>query len=341
MDWVLNITIMKILLRALLVILLGTSSTSFTATAVGKDATGASPEVALQRLLRDASLAVLKEGNARFVAGKSQHPNLDADRRTATAINGQEPVATILTCSDSRAPSELIFDRGIGDLFIVRVAGNVAGESELATVEYGVEHLGTPVLLVMGHTKCGAVTAVVKGAELHGHLRSLVEHIQPAAEKAKQTPGSLEATVAAAIEANVWQTIENILTKSPAIRERAKAGKVHIIGAVYELETGRVNFLGSHSGQAELLSGGFTESIGRGPAVTAHEVEEPVSKPAPAKVIKTPPATTVSAYGERSATSELAPFPTRPTTEALERNQSGRVNSFNGSKKPVKLSSDH
>src|SRR5688572_3946938 len=116
------------------------------------------------RLLRDASLMLLKEGNARYASGKSQHPHLDAERRSSTVSQGQEPFATILACSDSRDPVELIFDRGVGDLFVVRVAGNVAGISELASVEYGVGHLNTPLLIVMGHTKCGAVTAVVKGA---------------------------------------------------------------------------------------------------------------------------------------------------------------------------------
>ena len=131
------------------------------------------------RLLRDASLMLLREGNARFAMGTPQHPHQDAERRAATAAQGQEPFATILACSDSRDPVELIFDRGVGDLFVVRVAGNVAGESELATVEYGVGHLNTPLLIVMGHTKCGAVTAVVKEAELHGHLLTLAKKIKP------------------------------------------------------------------------------------------------------------------------------------------------------------------
>src|SRR5262245_9624613 len=137
------------------------------------------------RLLRDASLMLLKEGNARFAAGKQLHPNQDAERRASTVAQGQEPFATILACSDSRDPVELVFDRGIGDLFVVRVAGNVAGVRELATVEYGVGHLHTPLLIVMGHSKCGAVTAVVQGAELHGHLQSLAEKIKPAANKVK------------------------------------------------------------------------------------------------------------------------------------------------------------
>src|SRR5262245_36848791 len=124
------------------------------------------------RLLRDASLTLLKEGNSRFATGKSQHPHHDAERRSSTVAQGQEPFATVLGCSDSREPVELIFDRGVGDLFVVRVAGNVAGTSELASMEYGVGHLNTPLLIVMGHTKCGGVAAAVKAAALNGNLRA-------------------------------------------------------------------------------------------------------------------------------------------------------------------------
>src|SRR5580765_7065174 len=102
------------------------------------------------RLLQQAALMLLREGNARYLSGKAQHPNLDSERRSSTVAQGQEPFATILACSDSRDPVELIFDRGVGDLFVVRVAGNIAGISELATVEYGVNHLNTPLVVVMG-----------------------------------------------------------------------------------------------------------------------------------------------------------------------------------------------
>jgi len=100
--------------------------------------------------MREAVIALLREGNTRFAAGHPEHPNLDAERRKNTAAEGQEPFATVLTCSDSRVPAELIFDRGVGDLFVIRVAGNIAGPSELASVEYGVGHLQTPLLVVLG-----------------------------------------------------------------------------------------------------------------------------------------------------------------------------------------------
>jgi carbonic anhydrase len=205
------------------------------------------------RLLRDASLMILKEGNARYVSGKSQHPHLDAERRRSTAAQGQEPFATILACSDSRDPVELVFDRGVGDLFVVRVAGNVAGISELASVEYGVGHLNTPLLIVMGHTRCGTVTAVVKGAELHGHLHALAEKIKPVATKAKSETTDLEDAVPRAIQANVWQTVEGILKHSRTVREKVADGSAHLMGALYDLETGKVSWLGSHPAQDSLI----------------------------------------------------------------------------------------
>src|SRR5262245_20646613 len=169
------------------------------------------------RLLRDASLTLLKEGNSRFATGKSQHPHHDAERRSSTVAQGQEPFATVLGCSDSREPVELIFDRGVGDLFVVRVAGNIVGTSELASLEYGIGHLHPPVLVVMGHTRCGAVTAAVKGEPLHGHVQRLVDKIKPAADKAKVESLDIEEAVPKAIRGNIWQSIEDILKQSDLV----------------------------------------------------------------------------------------------------------------------------
>ena len=205
------------------------------------------------KMLRDASLMLLKEGNDRYVAGKSQHPNLDSERRSSTAA-GQEPFASVLACSDSRGPVELIFDRGVGDLFVVRVAGNIAGDSELASLEYGVEHLNTPVLVVLGHSQCGAVTAVAKGAELHEHLHTIAEKIQPAAEKARAESTDPNDLVPRAIQANVWNTMERVLRESSVIRERVETGSAHVIGAVYDLESGRVSWLGGHPAQDAIVA---------------------------------------------------------------------------------------
>ncbi len=208
----------------------------------------------LIKLLQSSTVSLLKEGNARFATGKPQFPNNEPARRAELAANGQEPLATILACSDSRDPVELLFDRGVGDLFVVRVAGNVAGVSETATIEYGVTHLGTPVLVVLGHTKCGAVTAVVKGAELHGHLVALAKLIEPAARKAKADAAPNEDAVPVAIQLNVWQQIDSLMTRSDLVRAHAAAGKVDILGAVYDIASGKVVWLGRHPEMERLLT---------------------------------------------------------------------------------------
>lgn len=246
----------------------------------------------LTRMLQSSTLALLKEGNARFVVGKPIHPNQEIERRGELATAGQEPLATVLACSDSRDPVELIFDRGVGDLFVIRVAGNVAGVSELASIEYGVTHLGTPLLVVMGHSKCGAVTAVVKGAELHGHLPALATLISPAVEKAKAEFGPSEAAVPAAIQHNVWQQIENLLNRSLLIREAAAANKVLVVGAVYDIASGKIAWLGQHPEMPQLVAIPAPEEVvpAPAPAATASKPEPSPAKPASAKAAAAAPA---------------------------------------------------
>lgn len=239
----------------------------------------ANPEK-LTRMLQQSTLTLLKEGNIRYAEGKSFHPNIEAARRAELAAAGQEPMATILACSDSRDPVELIFDRGVGDVFVVRVAGNVAGLSELATMEYGITHLGTPVLVVMGHSRCGAVTAAVKGAELQGHLPSLISLIKPAADRAR-TSAAEEDLLPRAIELNVWQQVENIFARSALIREYAAAGKVTIVGAVYDIASGKVQWLGQHPEIDRLLAEAKAQNISAETAREANHAAEPPPAPAP------------------------------------------------------------
>ena len=132
------------------------------------------------------AIARLKAGNARFAEEKSSHAGADAARRSETA-RSQQPFVTILGCDDSRVPLETVFDQGIGDIFAVRVAGNVCDVDEMGSIEYGVSHLGTRLLVVLGHTDCGAVTAAVTGAELHGNIRRVVDKIEPAVAAAQAT----------------------------------------------------------------------------------------------------------------------------------------------------------
>jgi carbonic anhydrase len=218
---------------------------------LGADGAGAAEQDKLRRLYRDASLQLLKEGNQRFVAGKSQHPSVEEPRRIGIARDGQEPFVTVLSCSDSRVPPELLFDRGLGELFVIRIAGNVADIDEIATAEYGVGHLHTPLVIVLGHSKCGAVTAVATGAELHGMLPGLVDNIQPAVKRAKAaTSGEL---VANSIRENVWQSVEDLVTKSEAIHKACRQGAVRVLGAIYDLESGKVDWLGEHPEMATFL----------------------------------------------------------------------------------------
>lgn len=195
----------------------------------------------------DEALKMLKEGNERFVAGKSIRPNSDVARLQETA-KGQRPFVTINSCSDSRVPPELLFDRGFGDLFIVRNAGNVSSTDEIGTIEYGVEHLGTRLVVVMGHTKCGAVTAVAKGEHVGGSIPKLVAPMVPAVTRVKAAHAghSADEWINKAIVENVWEQVANILKKSPIVREMVLDGKVKIVGALYNVETGKVEFLGEH-----------------------------------------------------------------------------------------------
>ena len=172
-------------------------------------------------LSADEALKMLKDGNTRYLEGKPRHPRQDAARRALTAGQGQHPFAAVLSCSDSRVPVELIFDQGIGDLFVVRVAGNVAATDEIGTMEY-VDYLGIPVLVVLGHSQCGAVTAAVEGTKLPGSMGVLVAPIRPAVAKAREeNPGAAgEALLNAAIKANVFQAMEDLLQKSPLIKAR-------------------------------------------------------------------------------------------------------------------------
>jgi carbonic anhydrase len=213
------------------------------------------PEKENGSMTAEASLKVLKEGNLRFSSGKALHPRSNASRRIQTDEKGQKPIATILSCSDSRVPVETIFDQGIGDVFVIRVAGNVVGADETGTVEYGVEHLGTPLLIVLGHTKCGAVTAAVNNSETHGNVTALVKKISPAVDKAKLVEPYVhnKDLVDITVEANVWLSIESLLKDSYILRELVKEGRVKVVGAKYDLKTGRVEWMGEHKLMEQLL----------------------------------------------------------------------------------------
>jgi len=213
------------------------------------------PEPAAPPADAESALKLLREGNARWVSARPQNPNSDPSRRELLASEGQHPFVTILTCADSRLPVERIFDRGVGEVFVVRVAGNVAGECEVATVEYGVEHLHTPLLIVMGHSKCGAVAAAASDAEVHGAVARLVGEIAPAVERARRHHPELspDQLVPYAVKENVWQSVFDLLSASTVIREHVKSGALRIEGAVCDIATGEVEWLGEHPWQSQLI----------------------------------------------------------------------------------------
>ncbi len=187
-----------------------------------------------------AALFQLMVGNLRFAAGAPKHPNQDLQRRQEISAK-QSPMAAILCCSDSRVPPEIIFDQGLGDLFIVRVAGNAAAFSDvIASLEYAVEHLHTPLVLVLGHQKCGAVTAALEDAELEGSLGKLIAALKPAVELSQHQPGD---RLDNAIRANIQLSLKNILKYSPIISKAAQHGEVELSGAYYSLDSGRVEFI--------------------------------------------------------------------------------------------------
>lgn len=188
--------------------------------------------------IKDA-LQKLADGNKRFTGSKLIHPNQTGERR-AEVSKGQKPFAVIVGCSDSRIPPEIIFDQGLGDLFVIRVAGNIADEIALGSIEYAVEHLGTQLVMVLGHGKCGAVTATAQGGEAHGHIGSIVKTIAPAVEKVRGKPGDLADN---AIRANVGLVVDTIMTSKPILAKLAGEGKIKVVGAYYNIESGSVEML--------------------------------------------------------------------------------------------------
>ena len=196
----------------------------------------------------DRALTELKAGNGRHATKRYEHPHQTAARQHELA-SGQHPHAAILSCADSRVAPEIIFDQGLGDLFDIRVAGNVAADAELASIEYAAEHLHVPVVVVMGHQKCGAVTAAVEGGEAHGHLPALLEPIRPAVEKARGSTGDL---VENAVRINVENVVNQLRDSEPVLKALVASRQLRVVGAVYSLDTGKVDWLSVPSGSARL-----------------------------------------------------------------------------------------
>lgn len=187
----------------------------------------------------DSAIKRLKAGNLRFTSGKSLRPHQDI-KRVHEVAQSQKPFAVIVGCSDSRVPSEIIFDQGLGDLFIVRTAGQVSTYASWGSIEFANQLLDARLIVVLGHTKCGAVSAACKLPEVQGHIITLVNAIKPAAELAKQLPGD---TIDNAVKINVAMQVKQLESLEPVLTKAIKKGTLRIVGAVYNLNSGAVEFL--------------------------------------------------------------------------------------------------
>jgi carbonic anhydrase len=197
----------------------------------------------------DAALQRLRDGNARFIAGEQDATACDHRARRAQTAREQRPVAAVLACSDSRVPVEIIFDQGIGDLFVVRIAGNVVSVSQAASIEFAASHLGARLVVVLGHTDCGAVKAVIDGAEnlrdeSSASLDFFIDRIRPSVERviADCTEKSPEKIVEKVVRENIRNSVAALQNDSATIRSLVENGGLRVVGAEYSLRTGNVDF---------------------------------------------------------------------------------------------------
>jgi carbonic anhydrase len=229
--------------------LIGVGGAGLTATAAASSLLGdaqqtvaAQPAAAQEKpqsVSPDAALKRLLEGNKRFIGGKRQSPNQSRLRLQETAV-AQYPFASILGCADSRVPAEIVFDQGLGDLFVVRLAGNVVSPTAIGSLEFATAVLGSQLIIVLGHERCGAVQAAIKGELLPGRVGTFVEDIKPAVTRVKNKPGD---AVHNAVLANVRYQVELLQGTSSMLIPLIQEGKLKIVGGLYDLDTGEVTIL--------------------------------------------------------------------------------------------------
>lgn len=186
------------------------------------------------------AMQLLVDGNQRFIANNILKKDLSSQKREELS-KGQKPFAVILTCSDSRVPPELIFDQGLGNIFVIRTAGNIVDQISLGSIEYGVEHLNAPLLIVMGHEHCGAVKATVDGGEAPGCINALINKIKPSVEKVRAAGACGNTLYEQSEDENIYATIADI-KKSHIVEHLVAGRKLKVIGAKYKLDTGEVVF---------------------------------------------------------------------------------------------------
>jgi len=200
----------------------------------------------VNRLMKE-SLIKLKEGNLRFAQGHSIHDMDSISSQRISAVEKQKPFAVILGCSDSRVPAELVFDQGLGDLFVIRVAGNVVAPSQIGSVEFAVTMFDTPLVVVLGHSNCGAIVATIDAMKNPSeptsiNLNSIVKRVKPAIEPLLLNSSLMQVKVADAVKANVIKSVAQLSSASEIIESRVANGQLNIIGACYNLKTGEVEF---------------------------------------------------------------------------------------------------
>lgn len=215
------------------------SAAGFASFAADQPSQGTSAQTALQWI---------KYGNERHAAGKYVHWHQNMQRRAEVAV-AQRPHTVVVSCSDSQAPPEILFDQGLGDLYVVRVAGNVVGERELASIEYAVEQLGVQLVVVLGHQRCGVVSAAVKGGTTPGRLGSITSALAPAVARAKHSHGDLVDQTA---HWNVRLGVEAIRASEPLLSQAAGSGRVEVVGAYYSLDSGEVRWISPESSRTHV-----------------------------------------------------------------------------------------
>ncbi len=193
----------------------------------------------MSTLTAEQALRELIAGNQRYFVAKPSHPRAGAEHRRAAA-RGQQPIAAVLGCADSRVPPEIIFDQGLGDLFVVRTAGHVVDDVALGSLEYAVEHLEVPLIVGLGHGKCGAVSSAAMDRAATGHLGAVLAAIQPAVTRARTQGGDV---VANAIKANVALVVEALKSCPPVLAHAVAAGQLKVVGAFDDLDSGAVRLL--------------------------------------------------------------------------------------------------
>jgi len=203
------------------------------------------------------ALQRLRDGNRRFASGVTANDSFANHTRRSALAERQEPFSIVLGCSDSRVPAEIVFDQGLGDLFVIRVAGNIVAESQVGSVEFAAERFGTPLVVVLGHSRCGAILATLEELgrpreDQSANLRSIVDRVRPSVEPllATELRHNPDALVQQAVRANVGVSVNHLRHGSEVLEQLIQSGKLLVIGAEYSLETGIVDFFDGVKGAA-------------------------------------------------------------------------------------------